>query len=138
MRVVADTNIVVSGLFWNGYERRLMDAARDGIIGLVTSPALLTELQNVLCRPKFASRLTRKNVEHNFLVEAYSELAEIVATKPLDTPTSRDPDDDEVLACAVAGDCEIVVTGDDDLLVVNEFLGIRILTTAQLLAELNL
>lgn len=138
MRVVADTNIVVSGLLWNGNERRLMDAARDGIVGLVTSRALLTELEDVLCRPKFKSRLTRNNVERSFLVEAYSELADVVVTRLLDIAIARDPDDDEVLACAIAGDCETVVTGDEDLLVVNQYQGIRILRTAELLAELNL
>jgi len=48
MRVVADTNIVVSGLLWKGNPRRLLDAARDGTIDLFTSAVLLTELEDVL------------------------------------------------------------------------------------------
>lgn len=115
-----------------------MDAARDGIVELVSSPALLAEFNSVLGRPKFTSRLIRKNVERKFLIEAFAEIADIVITKPLDAKVSRDFDDDEVLACAVAGDCEIVVTGDDDLLVLKEYSGIRIMRTAELLAELNL
>ncbi|MEO7674888.1 MAG: putative toxin-antitoxin system toxin component, PIN family [Pyrinomonadaceae bacterium] len=138
MRIVADTNIVVSGILWNGNERRLMDAARDGIIEIVSSPTLLGEFENVLSRPKFTSRLKLKNVELNFIVEAYSLLADIIITKPLDTEVSRDFDDDEVLACAVAGDCDFVVTGDSDLLVLKEYRGIRIMRAAELLLELNL
>lgn len=138
MRVVADTNIVVSGFLWDGNERRLMDSARDGIVELFTSPALLDDFENVISRPKFASRLTIKDVNRRFLVEAYAELATVVGTKPLDALTSRDADDDEVLACAVAGSCEIIVTGDNDLLVLKEYRGIRILTTTQILAELKL
>ena len=138
MRVVADINVIVSGLLWNGNERRLLEAARDGIVELYTSPRLLEEFEDVMSRPKFASRLAAKNVSARYLVEAYSALATVVETKQLDAPTSRDVNDDEVLACAVAGDCEIVVTGDDDLLVLSAYRGIRILRTVGLLAELNL
>ena len=62
MRVVADTNIVVSGLLWRGNPRRVLDAARDGIIELFTSPSLLEELEEVLSRKKFATRLEAANV----------------------------------------------------------------------------
>ena len=47
MRVVADSNVVVSGLLWHGNPRRLLDAARDGIIQLFTSAELFEELQDV-------------------------------------------------------------------------------------------
>ena len=57
MRVVADTNVVVSGLLWHGNERRLLDAARDGFVELFTSKELLAELEDVLGRSKFAPRL---------------------------------------------------------------------------------
>jgi putative PIN family toxin of toxin-antitoxin system len=52
MRVVADTNIVVSGLLWRGGPRQILDAARDGVIELFTSGALLDELEEVLTREK--------------------------------------------------------------------------------------
>ncbi|MGB9179188.1 MAG: putative toxin-antitoxin system toxin component, PIN family [Pyrinomonadaceae bacterium] len=63
MRVVADTNIVVSGLLWRGNPRRVMDAARDGIIELFTSVPLLEELEDVLSREKFAARLRAADVQ---------------------------------------------------------------------------
>ena len=50
MRVVADTNIVVSGLLWRVNPRRVLDVARDGILELFTSPALLEELEDVECK----------------------------------------------------------------------------------------
>ena len=138
MRIVADTNVVVAGFLWDGNERRFMDAARDGIVELFVSPALLDEFEDVISRPKFASRLAVKDVSRQFLVEAYAALATVVKAHPLDTSTSRDIDDDQVLACAVAGSCEIIVTGDDDLLILEEYSGIRIVRTSGLLAELNL
>ena len=62
MRVVADTNIIVSGLLWKGNPRRVLEAARDGTIDLFTSAVLLTELEVVLDRQKFAHRLESAGV----------------------------------------------------------------------------
>ena len=115
-----------------------MDAARDGIIELCTSQMLLDEFKDVLARPKFSRRLEQKKVVRLAFVDEYTQLAKIILTKPLKTPTSRDPDDDEVLACAIAGDCEIIVTGDSDLLDLKHYRHIRILRTTELLAELYL
>ncbi len=68
MRVVADTNVVVSGLLWKGNPRRVLDAARDGKIDLFTSAVLLTELEDVLNREKFAQRLALVGVTPHELV----------------------------------------------------------------------
>ena len=57
MRVVLDTNIVVSGLLWDGRPRRLLEFGRDRLIKLLTSSALLDELFDVLGREKFATML---------------------------------------------------------------------------------
>ncbi len=64
MRVVADTNIVVSGLLWRGNPRLILDAARDGGIDLYTSGALLDELEEVLVREKFSGRLRAAGVTY--------------------------------------------------------------------------
>lgn len=78
MRVVADTNIVVSGLLWRGNPRRPLDAARDGIIELFTSPPLLEELEDVLSRKKFATRREAANVTVSELVLGYAALATVI------------------------------------------------------------
>jgi putative PIN family toxin of toxin-antitoxin system len=57
MRVVPDTNIVLSGLLWRGNPRRILDAARAGDIKLFTTATLLAELEDVLGRKKFVERL---------------------------------------------------------------------------------
>ena len=62
MRIVADTNTVVSGLLWRGKQRRILDAARDGIVELCISDALLYELEDVLSRPKFSKRLVDASI----------------------------------------------------------------------------
>jgi uncharacterized protein len=138
MRVVADTNIVVSGLFWHGNPRRVLDAARDGIIELFTSSALLEELEDVLSRERFAIRLEAAGVTLGELVLGYAALATVIEAEPIETVVIADPDDDAVLACALAAQSEVITSGDNHLLALKEHREIRILTAAELLMELSL
>jgi putative PIN family toxin of toxin-antitoxin system len=138
MRAVPDTNIVISGLFWRGNPRRVLDAARDGIIELFTSPVLLEELEDVLSREKFAARLEAAGVTVQEIVEGYSALTTIIDAQSIEPVIIRDPDDDAVLACALTAEAEIIVSGDNDLLDLQEHQGIRILTATEFLAELSL
>ena len=98
MRVVADTNIVVSGLLWRGNPRRVLDAARDSIIELFTSTNLLEELEDVLGRKQFATRLEAANVTVSELVLGYSSLAALIEAAVIEPVILADPDDDAVLA----------------------------------------
>ncbi len=56
MRAVIDTNVLVSGLFWHGPPHMLLEHVRDGALDLISSPALLAELTNVLGRAKFETQ----------------------------------------------------------------------------------
>ncbi|CAN5258791.1 putative toxin-antitoxin system toxin component, PIN family [soil metagenome] len=138
MRIVPDTNIVISGLFWRGQPRRILDVARDGIIELFTSPVLVEELEDVLSREKFAARLEAAQVTVQELIEGYSALATVIDSEPIAPVILADPDDDAVLACAWAAEAEIIVSGDSDLLDLKEHQEIRILTATEFLAELSL
>ena len=125
-------------MLWRGNPRRILDAARDGIIELYTSPALLEELEDVLSREKFAARLSVANVTVQELVSGYSALATVIEAEPIEPVILRDPDDDAVLACALSADAEVIVSGDSDLLDLKEHKGIRILQATEFLAELAL
>jgi uncharacterized protein len=138
MRVVADTNTLVSGLLWRGKPRRVLDAARDGIIELFTSPTLLEELEEVLNREKFAARLLEANTSAHELVLGCSALAAVIDAKAIEPVVTADPDDDAVIACAISGQCEVITSGDRHLLDLKMHQGIRILTATELLAELAL
>jgi putative PIN family toxin of toxin-antitoxin system len=134
MRAVADTNVVVSGLLWQGPPRRVLDLARAGTLELFTSPALLVELEDVLGRRKFARRLQAAGVESRDLVLGYAALARVVVPTEKPAAIPEDPDDDEVLACALAARAEIIVSGDMHLRNLGTFRGIRVVTAAQLQA----
>jgi len=137
VHVVADTNTVVSGLLWFGNPRQVLDAARTGAITLSTSASLLAELAEVLQRPKFAQRLVRANVTPHTLVFGYAVLARLVVPAPIGPVIAADPDDDAVLACAVAARAEVIVSGDSDLLALESYEGIPIITAAQLMARIT-
>lgn len=136
MRAVADTNIVVSGFFWQGSLRQLLDFARTGLVDLYTSPALLAELSDVLRRDKFAKRLASVGVSINDLVMGYAALAKVIKPITLVSVIADDPDDNLVLECAISAHAEAIVSGDSHLLKLNSFQNIPILTANELLIQI--
>ena len=132
-----DTNTVVSGLLWQGLPARLIDAAEAGRIELVSSTALLAELQGVLSRRKFVRQLARRGLDPADLFDGYAALAVHVMPAPLPQPVSRDPDDDKVLACAITAQADAIVSGDGDLLTLKSFQGIPILTAARAVEKIT-
>ena len=136
MRIVADTNTVVSGLLWMGNSRQVLEMARRGTIYLFTSAHLLAELEDVLSRDKFAYRLTSADVTVQDLVLGYAALASIIEPATIEPVILADQDDDAVLACAVAAQADVIVSGDSHLLNLKQYGDIHIITAAQLLKEI--
>lgn len=132
MRVVADTNTVVSAFLWGGPPAAVLVAARAGRITLFTSPVLLAELEDVLSREKFAERIVRVGSSVAQMLAGYRALATIVRPASIE-PAVRDPDDDHVLACAKAAQAQLIVSRDKDLLDLREHQGIPILASADAL-----
>ena len=137
MKIVLDTNTVISGLLWKGAPRQILDLACSGSLTLFTSPELLAELANVLERKKFSARLALAETNVDELVYGYAALAKTIRPAKIKPMIKVDPDDDKVLACAKAAKAEIITSGDDHLLNLKEYEGIRILTVNQLLAEVQ-
>ncbi len=136
MRIVLDTNNLVSSLIGHpdGPSARLMDALKEGRLKLVTSQVQLDELSNTLAKPRIAKRLTPE--ESATFIEALPLIAEVVV--PVSgVDVCRDPDDNLILATAIAGQAEVLVSGDDDLLTLQKVDGISILTARQALERLG-
>lgn len=115
--------------------RRLLDLARDGHVTLFTSSVLLDELADVLARDKFKTMLASQGITPAFLMQHDGMLARLVTPQAIER-TVRDPDDDAVIATAVAAHAEALVSGDDDLLALKNFQGIPILTAAQVVERI--
>jgi len=137
MRAVFDTNVLVSYLLAHRPPiATLVDHhLRQQDFTLVTAPELLEELARVLAYPKL-QRYFSDTTRNRFvaLVMALSELVELPASIP---PISRDPADDQVIACAVAGGADVIVSGDRDLLILARVGAIPILSPAKFLEHLT-
>jgi putative PIN family toxin of toxin-antitoxin system len=131
VRLVLDTNIVVSALVWGGTPYKLLQAATEGDIELFTSPALLAELRGVLAREHLASRLVKQRSSVEQAIGLYGELA--ISVSSLITPRAvpRDQDDDQVIAAAIAAGADLIVSGDADLLSVGRYEGVAIVSAAE-------
>lgn len=136
MRLVLDTNIVASGLLWDGTPARLIDAAQAGVIEIYTSRTLVAELTRILERAKFAKAIATSGVGIEGLVLGYAELALLVEPMPIPPTIIADPDDDHVLACALAAEAELIVSGDRHLLGLGVYQNIEIITAAQALERI--
>ena len=135
MILVLDTNVVVAGLLWHGAPNRLLQVAIDRRIELATSVALLEELERVLTRAKFAKQLARQSVSPRMLLDRYAIISDAVV--PASIPrVARDPDDDRILACAIAGQADLVVSGDSDLLNLKAYQRIPIVGVSEALSRL--
>jgi uncharacterized protein len=121
MRVVADTNIVISGLLWPGPLRQVLQAAHREALTLFSSAVLLVELEEVLSRPRLAQRLNMAGVPVEDLVRNYAAVAQVVQPPDIGPVIAADPDDDAVLACAVGPQAEAIVSGDHHLLQLGQY-----------------
>jgi len=136
MRIVLDTNTVVSALLWHGVPHALVSEAGTRPVVFLTSPVLLAELEDVLARPKLAAAVNASGLTIAELMQRYLGLTTVVASEALDPPVLDDPDDDHVLACALVGKADAIVSGDRGLLQLGSFRGIPILTAPQCLQRL--
>jgi putative PIN family toxin of toxin-antitoxin system len=138
VRLVLDTNVTVSGLLWQGNPGKLIDAAHAVLVTLHTSAPLLAELRDVLHREKFAKPLAALGLAATVMFEGYAALATVVVPAILPPTIVEDPDDDAVLACAVAAEADYIVSGDPHLLKLQQFRNIPIVTPTQAVEQLSI
>lgn len=133
MRVCLDTNVLVSGIFWKGVPGRILDAWVEKHFELLTSPSILVEYQRVMKRlvsPKDDTELI------DTWMTALIEHSIMVLTPDPPRSWSRDKNDDQFVDCAIIGQADYLVSGDKDLLVLNEQMDFEIITAKQFVAIL--
>jgi putative PIN family toxin of toxin-antitoxin system len=130
VRVVFDTNVLYSALAAKGFSEEVVDEA-VGACDVVWPDPLKQELETLLARRHKIGPATRA------ALQAYVDICELVEPEPLGERVCRDKDDDVVLATALAGKADVIVTGDEDLLVLKKFRGIKIRSPRQFLELLD-
>lgn len=131
MKVVFDAGVVFSGAGWRGEAHHcLLAMARRRVVAYATAETL-SELAALT-----AERGSKMKHSPDAILNWYRERVKRVAPAPLGKQRSRDAKDDPYLACALAAGAKIIVTRDDDLLVLERPFGIQIITPRELLSRL--
>jgi putative PIN family toxin of toxin-antitoxin system len=132
VRVVLDTNTVVSALLFSGISSKLVSLWQKDLITLLVSREVLDEYLRVLSYPKF--ELSEVEIKE-LIQEEILPYAEVVKPKRRLRVVRRDPSDDKFLECAVAGKARVIISGDKDLSSLGRYRQIRIQSPAQFLAD---
>jgi uncharacterized protein len=138
MRLVLDTYVVMSGLLWRGKPHEILQVVlrERSNHQIYSSPVLLEKLTEVIARPAFTKRLALIGKSPQEVLTDYLEVVELVEPAQVQA-ISRDPDDDHVLACALAAKADLIVSGDKDLLDLLEHQGVPIHAPADALLRLQ-
>jgi putative PIN family toxin of toxin-antitoxin system len=123
MRIVLDTNVFISGIFFSGPPYQILKAWRDGRVQLVVSPSILDEYRRIGAE----LALEFQDVDLKPFLDLLTVQAEIVLAPTLLPVIQDDPSDDKFLEAAVAGKASYIISGDKHLLKLSEFQGIQIL-----------
>ncbi len=124
MRIVLDTNVLMSAVFFSGIPGQIIEAWKAGRLTVVVSPDILEEYRTVAEILGRQYGIQEAGELRSFLAVA----AELIEAPALPAAVSRDSDDDKFLACALFGRAAAVVSGDDDLLSLGSWQGIKMLS----------
>lgn len=123
MKIVLDTNVLISGIFFRGPPYEILRAWRDGRVQLLVSPSILDEYHRIGAE----LALQFQGVDLKPFLDLLTVQAEIVLAPALPPVIPDDPSDDKFLEAAVAGGARYIVSGDKHLLKLSVFQGIEIL-----------
>lgn len=123
MKIILDTNVFISGIFFGGYPYQILDAWRNGKLDIVLSEEIFDEYQRV------SKELSRqfKEVDISSFLDLITVNAIWIEAPQLPVNISVDPDDDKFLSCALASKTKIIVSGDKHLLAVSGYRNIKVI-----------
>jgi putative PIN family toxin of toxin-antitoxin system len=132
VKLVLDTNVLVSGIFFGGVPRDLLDAWSEGRFELLLTPLIFDEYLRTCDR--LAAQ--RSGLEYQSVLATIVGHGTLVPDTPPPGSITADPDDDKFMLCAVAHDA-VVVSGDSHLLDASGWRDVRVLTPRAFLTELG-
>ena len=131
MRIVLDTNVLISGIFFGGNPRKVLEKWQEKSFTLLTSVEILEEDEQVLERLQSRSKKKTKSIVSKTMNLVSRD--SIVIDPSSDVHISRDPDDEKFINCALSGSAVYIVSGDNDLLDLKAVQGIEIITAKEFL-----
>jgi len=137
MRVVLDTNVLISGTFWTGDSFRVLEGIDQGKAEIIISEELISEYDDVLTREEIAEKIENKSLVIRDIVQKVISRAKIVEPSEKFDILKEDPDDNIILDCAFEGKVDFIVSQDKHLLRLGEFKGIKIVSPEEFLRRLG-
>ncbi len=132
LRVVVDTNVYISAIFWGGKARQIIDKGRDGLIFIYTSMDIEREIAR-----KLAAKFHLNEEEVSRIIMDFGTFTiPVISTKKISF-IKNDPDDDKFLECAIACNANYIVSGDHHLQEIEEYGGISILSPSEFLEAIE-
>jgi uncharacterized protein len=133
MKLVLDTNIFISAFYWGGNSQKILDRVITGLDKLYVSGKILDEIFEVMSRPKFKTE--QETIEE--YIKTIEKNCKKILTEGKIKGVCRDKNDDDKLECGIICSADYIITGDDDLLVLENYETIKIITPKEYLVIIN-
>ena len=135
MKIVLDTNIWISAIIWGGKPDEILRLRERELFTIAISQQLLNELETTLNKKKFQPKLKALNLTVFSVSNLILKSAILYSIDDLVVPELRDPNDNIILATAIAANADIIITGDQDLLILAQYQNIQIMTAKNFLQQ---
>ncbi len=138
MKIVLDTNVWLSALFWNGEANKIVELAEKKKVSIVITEKMINEITDVLERePKFQNSMENKNLKIEELIRTILYMCEFVDSKIEINIVKEDPDDNRIIEAALDGKAKYVISYDNHLLKLKEFRKIKIIHPTDFLKKIK-
>lgn len=134
IRTVIDTNVVLSGTYWTGDSRKILQKLEEGKIIAIASPEILKEYERILQHPDILEKIDELQVAQRAATLKLFQKMTIVEPKKK-IKASKDPDDNKFIEVAVEGNVEFIISKDRDLLELRSYYGIKIVEPTEFLRK---
>lgn len=137
LKLVLDTNTLVSAFFWEGNEAELFRKIEQGKAKSYITSEILKEVEEVIKRPKFDQVMKNASLTPDQIMQKIVSLSQLVIAPKLNIKMCRDEKDNKFLECAESAKANYIVSGDEDLLSLKEYKEIPIIRTLRILQLLK-
>ncbi len=137
LKLVLDTNTIVSAFFWEGNEAELFRKIEQGKAKLYLTSEILKEVEDVIKRPKFNEVMKKANLIPDQTVQKIVSLSHLLIAPKLNIKVCSDEKDNKFLECAESAKVDYIISGDEDLLSLKKYSRIPIVRTSRILQLLK-